>query len=192
MDIVTNEVIQVVIKTNIVPVTNIVNVTETRIIDVTNAITVPVTKTVIDWVTNVVTTTNTLEVYDYKVNTNAVTTVNAIKETARLIPGVGPFADLLGGILLGGLAVYARLRSTKKTAAVLAQVIEVGREILSQTPQGAQAATAWKDWMIKHQATQGVFESVLKLVSNKTVVDNAEASRIATQLLSLMDETKTK
>ncbi len=73
-----------------------------------------------------------------------------------------------------------------KTAGVLAQVIETGRQVLQATPQGQVLDEQWKLWMMQHQAEAGVMTDVLKLLQN--VVDEPSAKLAAQQLVTLMGE----
>ena len=103
---------------------------------------------------------------------------------------LGPWGHL-AGIVLGGLfGAYGLLRSSRsaKTAGVLAQVIETGRQVLQATPQGQALDQQWKTWMIQHQAEQGVMSDVVKLLNQ--VVDEPSAKITAQDLVGLMNKSR--
>jgi hypothetical protein len=132
----------------------------------------------ITWHTNITVTTNTLDSYTYTPSAPATQVVSVAS-------GLGPWGHLASVIIGGLLGAYGLLRSTRsaKTAAVLAQVIETGRQVLQSTPQGQALDQQWKAWMIQHQAEQGVIPDVIKLLSK--AVDEPSAKLTAQDLLSL-------
>jgi hypothetical protein len=82
-----------------------------------------------------------------------------------VVTNVVPSTVTNTGVVLGGLiGAYRLLRSFRasKTAGVLAQVIETGRQVLQATPQGQAQDEQWKVWMVQHQAEQGVIEDVVR------------------------------
>lgn len=180
-DIETNSLPRVVVVTNVVPVY------------VTNGV-APATATaaapgnvaeVVAWKTNVVVQTNFVEAYTYTPNTNAARLVSTASSAAGLF---GPWGELVGLVLGGVIGGYGMLRSSRatKTAGVLAQVIETGRQVLQATPQGQAIDEQWKMWMMQHQAERGVMADVLKLLEN--VVDEPSAKVAAQGLVGLVNE----
>ena len=133
----------------------------------------------ITWHTNIIVTTNTLESYTY-------TPSAAATQLVTVASGLGPWGHLASVIIGGLLGAYGFLRSSRaaKTAAVLAQVIETGRQVLQSTPQGQALDQQWKAWMIQHQAEQGVIPDVIKLLSK--AVDEPSAKLTAQALVNLI------
>ena len=133
----------------------------------------------ITWHTNIIVTTNTLESYTY-------TPSAAATQLVTVASGLGPWCHLASVIIGGLLGAYGLVRSTRaaKTAAVLAQVIETGRQVLQSTPQGQALDQQWKAWMIQHQAEQGVIPDVIKLLSK--AVDEPSAKLTAQALVNLI------
>lgn len=189
-DIATNQVPRIVIVTNVVPVyaTNPVTVYQTNLTVDKQVQIVPVTNltTVVTYQTNVAVVTNFTPGYTFTPNTNAA----QIAQTGGSIAGLfGPWSTLATTLLAGAFAVWGKLRSTAatnsaKTAGVLAQVIEVGRQVLQTTPQGQALDAQWKQWMIQHQAQTGVIQQVISIVNN--VVDNESAKAAAAELQKLI------
>lgn len=195
-DISTNFAARVVTTTNVVPIyqTNIAVVPYF----ITNSIGVPVEVMQTNYVpqtiylTNTVTQTNLVETYTYNgPSTAAKGTAGAAGALSNIgAPGIGSLVTM--GIL-GALAIWGHLRSTKKageadalsqTASTLTQIIEVGQELMNKTPQGAQMAQAWKDWMVKHQAEQGVIDQVMAILPE--AVNNDAAKGAADKLVAMM------
>ena len=135
------------------------------------------------WQTNIITITNFLESYTYTPNTNAAQLASTVTRTADLF---GPWGQLAGVVIGGIIGGYGLLRSSRsaKTAGVLAQVIETGRQVLQSTPEGQAMDQQWKLWMMQHQAEQGVVLDVLKLLDN--VVDEPSAKTTAQELIALI------
>lgn len=83
-------------------------------------------------------------------------------------PGIG---TLLAGMSAGVLAAWARMRSAKNAAPVLAQNIETMREFVKTLPDGQRYDRVLTEWMARHQANAGSTQAVMKLlredVSNK-------------------------
>jgi hypothetical protein len=127
--------------------------------------------------------TNYEEAYTYTPNERA-RTVSAVAGTAAGL--LGPVGELVALLCAGAFGVWGQLRSSRATrvAGVLAQVIETGRAVLQASPQGQKLDEQWKNWMITHQAQQGVIEDVVKLLG--TVVDDGTAKEAAARLLELM------
>lgn len=185
------------IRTNvipvIVPVTNVVEQTNWATVTVTNRVeivaekevVVPVTNVVLHsvWATNIVNVTNWVEAYTFVPGTNA----TALTETARGIGSLwGPFGELAGLIVGGLFGLWGVMRSNRanKTAAVLAQVIETGKQLLRLTPQGQGLDAAWTSWMKEHQRETGTMLAVIQLLN--TVVDEPSAKRVAKELAELI------
>ncbi len=123
-----------------------------------------------------------VETYTFTPNANASTAATVAGNVAGMF---GPWGELVSLAVGGFFGLYGMLRSSRsnKTAAVLAQVIETGRRILEQTPQGQQAQQQWVQWMMKHQAETGVLQNVIGIL-NKSV-DPAQARSVANQLIAL-------
>jgi hypothetical protein len=87
----------------------------------------------------------------------------AASETASVFGPFGGLAGILSGAVFG---VWGLLRSTRKgkTAAALAQGIEVARNVLKTTPQGEDLDSRFKDWLVMHQAEAGVLAEVRLLL----------------------------
>ena len=137
----------------------------------------------IAWRTNVTVTTNFAEAYTYTPSATAARVASAANF-------LGPWGQLAGMVLGGLIGAYGILRSSRaaKTAGVLAQVIETGRQVLQSTPQGQTLDQQWKTWMIQHQAEQGVISDVVKLLNQ--VVDEPSAKITAQDLVALMNKPK--
>jgi len=133
--------------------------------------------------TNVTLVTNYDEAYTYTPNERA-RTVSAVAGAGAGL--LGPIGELVTLLCAGAFGVWGQLRSSRATrvAGVLAQVIETGRAVLQASPQGQKLDEQWKNWMITHQAQQGVIEDVVKLLG--TVVDDGTAKEAAARLLELM------
>ena len=170
-DVETNHVPRVVLVTNVVPVTS--------------SAAGSVEGASPEWRTNVEFVTNTEESYTFKPNTNAAALVSTASKAAGLF---GPWGELVGVVLGGIIGGYGLLRSSRaaKTAAVLAQVIETGRQVLQSTPQGQAIDDEWKLWMIQHQAEQGVITDVMRLLEK--AVDEPSAKAVAQKLVQVMAE----
>ena len=185
----TNVIPVIVPVTNVVEMTNWATVTVTNRVEVINEkeVVVPVTNVTLHsiWATNVVTVTNQVEAYTFVPGTNAV----AVTETAREIGGLwGPWGELIGLILGGVFGIWGLLRSSRanKTAAVLAQVIETGKQLLRLTPQGNELDATWTAWMKEHQRETGTMLAVIQLLNN--VVDEPSAKQVAAELRKLIEE----
>jgi hypothetical protein len=180
--ITTNQVPEVRFVTNTVPVTNYVPVVVTITNQAQPAFVTNI-ETRVTWQTNTITATNLVDAYTFVPNQKA----QSIQEGATAVGnlfGVGGLAGTLAGAVF---SLWATLRSNKnrKTAEVLAQIIETGRLVLQSTPQGQQLDEKWKSWMINHQAESGVITEVAKLCAN--VVDNETARGAAQKLVDLME-----
>ena len=143
---------------------------------------------VVTWSTNIedgvaviTAKTNWYEAFDFTPGETA----GAIVETGTNIGNLFGVGGIVGTLLSSILGIWAKLRSNtnRKTAAVLAQVIEAGRKIMTTTPQGQAAEQKWVGWMSKHQTEAGVVLEVSKLL--KQVVDKESAQMVADQLIKI-------
>lgn len=141
-------------------------------------------------VTNVVTTTNLVESYAFTPNERA-QAVQGIGEAAGNVWGVGGIIGTALGALFGLWGMWRSRQSSvmaEDTAAVLVQIIETGRQLLLQLPDGAKYETVWKNWMIKHQADVGKIAEISALVA--TAVDTESARGAAAGLLDIIKAAK--
>jgi len=143
---------------------------------------------VVTWVTNVedgqaviTATTNFYEAFDFTPGETA----SAIVETGTNIGNLFGVGGVVGTVLSLIFGVWAKLRSNtnRKTAGVLAQIIEAGRKVMTTTSQGKQLEGEWVKWMSKRQTEAGVVLEVSKLL--KQVVDNESAQMVANELIKL-------
>jgi uncharacterized membrane protein len=179
------------VRTNTVTVTNTVVQTVTRTNELNQVVPVYVTNFVPVEVAHVVTNYVERPVtnYSYTPNANAKEVSQVAGSLANIgLPGTGGLVTAGLGLLVG---LWGQWRSSKsnKVAGTLAQVIEVGRAVLATQPQGQAAAKEWTNWMMQHQAEQGVIESVIKLLPN--AVNNNDATAVANQILAVMKENQT-
>lgn len=143
--------------------------------------------------TNVVWLTNLVEVTAWSIRTNVVEAIGKAGEIGNVFaPGLGTLGASLLTALLGIWGTARRkngqIKAITQVAETLTQTIQVGRELLSRTPQGAQAALAWKEWMEKHQKEENIMEKVIEIM--KLGVDRNDAAYTADQLLKLMADVK--
>lgn len=188
-DIETNTVPQIVLKTNQVYQTNIVERTDVQtnwVAGIPEVKLLPVKETVITSEAHVTVSTNFDVTYTYHANTNA----SAIGQTAGNIANL--VAPGSGGIVttaLAGLAaLWAGLRSRKlkKTAGVLAQGIEIYGEVTKSIgTTGASVDRNVKQLLQKHQVEAGVVDEVLRLIDKN--VDNSDAKEAADALKQLAE-----
>ena len=112
--------------------------------------------------------------------------VGAIRDVGNLItPGAG---TLVGGILAGILGAWARMRSAKNAAPVLAQNIETLLEFVSTLPDGAKYRAALTDYMKAHQTEAGTADAILRIVN--TYVSNPEAKGAVVELQAALGALK--
>lgn len=177
-DIVTNQVPQIVTKTNTVNVTNVVEMPSTNgaVIQQTNIITQ----------TNVVTQTNQVAEYQYTPKPAVSGTIQSVGAAS------GPFTAGWGTIAAGALSLlygaWAHLRSTKtgNTALVLSQQIEALRDFILTLPQGAKIDTAVTQFLQQHQLDTGVAQEVLAMIKDNT--KDPTAVGLAAQLQAAINE----
>ena len=131
--------------------------------------------------TNVASVTNWFEALDFTPNENA----QAVVETGTNIGNFFGMGGIVGTLLSLTFGVWAKLRSNtnRKTAGILAQVIEAGRKVMGTTPQGKQLESQWVAWMSKRQTETGVVLEVSKLI--KQVVDKESAQLVADELIKM-------
>ena len=136
---------------------------------------------VVDGLTVVSHQTNWIEGYDFSPGQTA----SSIVETGTNIGNLFGVGGIVGTLLSAVFGVWAKLRSNtnRKTAAVLAQIIEAGRKVMTTTPQGQAAEGQWVRWMSKHQTEAGVVLEVSKLL--KQVVNKESAQVVADQLIAM-------
>lgn len=197
------------IRTNYVPVlvlqTNVVTVTRTNlavdVVTITNSVGVPVPVFVTNLVassvpvTNYLIVTNLTPVIQMTPSTNAVATASLIGAAVNnVVPG---FGSLITEGLLGALAVFLGFRARRmsgqnnalsQVAGTLAQTIETAREVMSKTPQGQEAANAFTQWMVSHQAETNTIADITNIV--RTWTNNTEAQAAAAQILALINKNK--
>jgi hypothetical protein len=127
-------------------------------------------------------TTNLLESYEFLPSEKT----KAIQETGKVIGSFWGVGELVSGLIGGVFGLWGVLRSRKsnKTAAALVQIIETGRVLLKETPQGQRLDDKWTLWMVKHQAEQGIINEVVKLMGQ--AVDNESAKVVSQKILDLM------
>jgi hypothetical protein len=196
----TNYVPALVLQTNVVTVvqTNTVIQTVTQ----TNSVGVPVPVFLTNFTsfttyqTNVVMATNQTPVYILSPNTTATGAAQVAGTIANLAaPGTG---TLVTGAVLGLLSIFLGWRNRQfagqntvltQSAGVLAQTIEVGRELMSSTPQGQKAADAFTQWMVSHQAETNTIGQITQIVKDST--DNTQAQSAANQILALIGQPPT-
>lgn len=171
-DIATNLVPRVAYRTNIVTITNQVAEFKTNEIGLivvhTNVVTIPKYE--------ILTITNQVESYTLVPKEAAKADAVAVGGIANMIvPGSG---GIVTGVVLALLGAWGRIRSSKKTGAVLAQNIEGIREFIKSLPEGAKYDSAIVDFLQSHQLEQDVALQVIDLlqrrVSNKEAVNAAE------------------
>ena len=183
----TNVVVEIINKTNVITLTNAV----VELVTITNLQNQVETHTITNFVEVPVAVpihvTNLVEQTVWTKNTNSAAVVEVARSIGGLsgIPGVGELAGIAVSGLLGIWGLL-RARNKSKVAATLAQVIEVGREVMQRTPQGSEAADKWQNWMIAHQAETGVIKQVISLLPK--AVDQPAAEQVARELLALIGE----
>lgn len=94
-------------------------------------------------------------------------------------PGIGSIAVNALLALLGGYG-YFRSAKNANTAGVLAQNVEVARQLLQSLPNGAALDNAFVAFIQNHQAEENVIQQVIALIASK--VSNADAQVAAQQI----------
>lgn len=193
----TNYVPALILQTNVVTITQTNTVIETVIKtnEVGQIVPVYVTNSTsfVTWQTNLVVATNLVPIYTMTPNATATATAGVAGTIANLAaPGVG---ELVTGGILAALSIFLGYRNRQfagkndalsQSAGVLAQIIETGRELMAKTPQGQQAANAFTQWMVTHQAETNTIGQITQLVKDST--NNAEAQKAADQILALISQ----
>lgn len=160
------------VKTNlneaIVWKTNIVVTTQTNGVTVTNY--VPVS------------TTNQTPSYDWSPNQHA----KAASEVAGIAGSAFgiPFAGTALTTLIGLYGWFNTARKGANTGAALAQIIETGREVLKQVPNGAKYDQAYVNFMQQHQTETGTIMDVAKIIDRS--VDNSDAKTAARDIIDVV------
>jgi len=190
------------IRTNYAPVVQVIERTVTNVVErpVTNVVHELVPGTAM---TNVIERTNVVMVPVIERTTNTVTVTNQVPVSVEVSPreslkaGIGAAGSLLGpwgtfaGVAITGLlGVWARARERKINAAlsqkaeahadanvVLAESVEVARELLKATPQGQAVESAYLNWLQSHQRAAGVVDLVADVVDEH--VDSRAAKGFA-------------
>jgi len=172
--VVTNEVVRVVERTNVVyvtdPASGSVSGYAVREPVATNLSTVTQTNLVPVFMTNTVAVlvTNLVARPEVEAGIAAVGSV-----TNTFLPGIGSIIALaLGGLYHG----YRQYRNRGVNEA-LVQGVETARAVLTTTPQGVAADAAFVKWLMEHQKEAGVFTTVASLVDQFS--DNLAARETA-------------
>lgn len=179
----TNYVEEVVVVQEEVWTTNVV---EEVIVNESN-ITVTNFVETVDVQVNYVTETNVVEVFEHTVK-------DEVKADAAIVGGViNTFAPGVGGLvsslLIGGLGVWARMRSYKKSGTVLAQNIEAIREFIkTSVPDGQVYDQALVKFMKEHQTEAGAVNNVMLLLQK--YVRNKDAKEGAQEIQGLINSLK--
>ena len=174
----TNIVEQVLVRTNIVLVTNTVTGAvagfTTREPVATNYLTLVQTNLVPVFFTNLVQVPVTNLVGKIEVDAG----LNAAGSIVNMfLPGIGSILVLvLGGLYHG----YRQVRNRKVNEALI-QGVETARAVLETTPQGQAADAQFVKWLKDNQKISGVFETVSTLVTS--LVDNPAAKVAAQEII---------
>lgn len=196
-DVQTNYVPKLVLLTNVIPVFVTNTVVNTVTVTNTQGVVVPIFVTnitsTVTFQTNQVMATNLVPVYTETIKTNTTATVGAVGSVVDIFaPGTG---GLVTSGILAALSIFLGYRNRQfagkndalsQSAGVLAQIIETGREVMAKTPQGQQAANAFTQWMVTHQADTNTIGQITQIV--KSTTDNSEAQRAADQILALIGQ----
>lgn len=113
---------------------------------------------------------------------------DAIQGTTGTIGTFVPIAGTIGGILVGVLGAWSRIRSAKRTGAVLAQNIQTLREFLKTLPDGAKIDAAVKAFLSKNQEEENTLTDVLALVNK--YVDSSLAKRSVAEIQEAVNALK--
>ena len=182
-DVQTNTIEMVNWYTNHVSITNFQTVlVEQPVVGTTNFVTITNLIPVLAYQTNVVSLTNLTEQYVFTPNDTAKTEIVGTATDIGGYFGAGNVVGLIAGALVGLWGVI-RSKKAQSVAATLAQVIEVGSEIIKSNPATAGLDAKWKTWMQQHQAETGTLNAVLNILKNNT--DNRDAKDVANALLKL-------
>lgn len=156
---------------------------------VTNQIAITRYETNVQGITVPVYTTNQITVP--AVLTNAPSYTETPKESVKtgiqagggvlntFFPGIGSIAANVLLALIGGYG-YFRSAKNANTGAVLAQNVELARQLLQSLPNGTALDNAFVTFIQNHQAEAGVINNVISLIGSK--VSNNDAQVAAQQI----------
>lgn len=131
-------------------------------------------------------TTNTVPKIGSKLKTSEVTssTVTTISGVVNAFaPGVG---TLLGAGLAGALAAWAKMRSQKNAAPVLAQNIETILEFIKTLPDGQKVHDIITQFLYDHQRETGAVNVIAGLINQ--YVSNPDAKSAAAEIQAAIAE----
>ena len=181
-DIKTNQVPVVVLRTNVVTVTetNVVTVRNpvTQVIYQTNQVTVQIVGT------NIVTVTNLVPAYDFTPKASAVADAQI---TGGVINTVFPgWGSVVSYGLTGLLALWGGLRTKKQNAntANLTQAIETARSVIKSLPNGATIGTQFDNFLVQHQTDANLLDEIGTIVDSTVNPDAAQGA--ATKIIQLV------
>lgn len=177
-DITTNQVPQVVTKTNVV--------TQYNVVTLTNSVGLVTFSTNTFFNTNVVQTTNIIQAYQYVTRPENTQTVTQLGNAVA--PFTAGWGSIISAALVGFYGLWAHLRSTKSTAtsSALTQEIEAIRSYILTLPQGTKIDSAVTQFMQKHQVEAGVANQVINLI--KGFSNNATVTGVAAQLQDAINQ----
>jgi hypothetical protein len=173
--------------------TNVVTITQTNLVHVTNLVEVLpdvflpqiVTTPMVSITTNtyVSIATNLAPVIEAKADAELV-------GTAKTIGGMFGVGEMVGAIATGLLGIIGAWRFQGRKVAKseivsgnLVTAIEALREVI-KTKEGAEADAMIKAFLMKNQVQAGVFEEVVKLLDTK--LDGTAASQVSDQILKFL------
>jgi hypothetical protein len=177
--------------------TNVVTITQTNLVHVTNLVEVLPDVFLPQIVTTpmVSITTNTY----VSIATNLAPVIEAKADpelvgTAKTIGGMFGVGEMAGAIATGLLGIIGAWRFQGKKVAKseivsgnLVTAIEALREVI-KTKEGAEADAMIKAFLMKNQVQAGVFEEVVKLLDTK--LDGTAANQVSDQILKFLAEKK--
>ena len=169
------------VKTNYVPIVQVV----------TNTVPVTVFQTnvqgVVTYQTNLVTVTqsvtNLAPAYSYSIGAGG-KEVQGVASGVGALFGAGGIASTAAGLLLS-LWGWARSSKNYATAANTVQLVEVIREFVKALPNGAAYDTALTSYMTQHQADAGVLTQVLGILARE--VNNPDAKQAASEVITTIN-----
>jgi len=185
--VVTSTVPQVVERTNLVFVTNLVSGAVSayaeRVHLATNFVLMTLTNVVPVFETNLV----SVPVTNLVAKPGAEATITAVGGVVNTFaPGIGSILALaLGGLYHG----YRQVRNRKVNEALI-QGVETARAVLTTTPQGQAADAQFVKWLMEHQREAGVFTTVSQLVEQLT--DNPAARMTAQEIAERVERARGK
>lgn len=183
-DIITNVQPLLVIRTNVVSVTNQVVETLTLTNTLNEVVHLFQTNYVPQFIALYSTNTVQHETYSYRPNTNAEAITNGAAQLGQFsgVPGIGSIISIAGGALWG---LWGTLRSSGrgKALAVVSQSLATTQQVLAKTPQGARLNEELQAWLDQHHEVAGV-STILNQFVDK-YVDDPNARANAHQILAL-------